>query len=85
MSHEEDADDSLTSASTAPTVKLIPLELLRCEEAFYWRCLSHYLHSKGVKGDELLESIVPTISNFCDYIERYACTRKLNTVTMNRA
>lgn len=69
-------DDSFTSATpqsvpAAPIVKLIPLELLRCEETFYWRCLCHYLHSKGVKGDEWLESIVPTVTEMCDYIERY--------------
>ncbi len=69
-------DDSFTptatpkAASSAPTVKLIPLELLRCEEAFYWRCLCHYLHGKGIKGDEWLENIVPTITEMCDYIER---------------
>ena len=69
-------NDSFTTATpqevpTTPSVKLIPLELLRCEEAFYWRCLCHYLHGKGVKGDEWLENIVPTVTEMCDYIERY--------------
>lgn len=65
-----DIDDSSVLTTAMTGVKLIPLELLKCEEAFYWRCLCHYLHSKGDKGDEYLESIVPTLTEMCDYIER---------------
>ena len=67
----DEADDSVASATIETAdVKLIPLDLLRCEEAFYWRCLCQYLHSKGDKGDECLERIVPTLTEMCDYIER---------------
>ena len=33
--------------------------------------MCRYLHGKGVKGEEYLEQIVPTVSEFCDYIERW--------------
>ena len=32
--------------------------------------MHRYFHKQGVKGEESLEQIVPTLSDFCDYVEK---------------
>jgi len=32
--------------------------------------LCRYFHKEGLKGEESLEQIVPTLSEFCDYVEK---------------
>ena len=65
-----------TPATTSPTAsspKVICMTELCCEEAFYWCQLCRYIHNKGGCGqgvEELLEQILPTTSEFCDYIQR---------------
>ena len=43
---------------------------MRCEEVFFWSCLCRYLHRKGREGEEGLEKLLPTLSEFCSYIRR---------------
>lgn len=50
--------------------KLLGRDFMKCEEVFYWSSLCHYLHGKGQEGEEGLEKIVPTLSEFCGYIQR---------------
>ena len=54
----------------APVLKLIPRNFMNSEEVFYWSCVSQYLYKKGLQGLEGLEKIIPTLSEFCDYIMR---------------
>lgn len=60
-SHEAESSDS----------KVLSDEYMGCEEVFYWSCLCRYLHTKGKEGEEGLEKLLPTLSEFCDYIQRY--------------
>lgn len=54
-------DDSLT----------IPLDRLNCESALYWQCLCEYLRGLGSEGEEFLEKILPSITDFCRYLQKY--------------
>lgn len=51
---------------------------MKCEEVFYWCCLCRYLHGKGPEGEEGLETLLPTLSEFCDYIRRYRKKARVN-------
>lgn len=49
--------------------KLIPENEIRSEQAVYWNSLYNYLQEAKV-SDDLLESAVPELKCFSDYIER---------------
>jgi len=49
--------------------KVIAMDSIGSEEAFYWLQLCLYLRSKG--DDEAVEKILPTASEFCDYLHMY--------------
>ena len=53
-----------------PSIKVLPRCLMKCEEVFYWSSLCRYLHGKGREGEEGIEKILPTLSEFCNYIKR---------------
>ena len=36
----------------------------------YYVSMCRYFHKQGLKGEESLEQIVPTLSDFCDYVEK---------------
>ena len=58
-------------------VKLLSRAYMFSEEVFYWSCLCRYLHKKGgggEKGRELLDRLLPTLSEFADYVHRFAET-----------
>lgn len=73
-------DSSLIDNEATPTslsvslsaVKGFALDSLHCEEAFYWSQLCLYLHAKG--AEEKIEQLIPTTSEFCDYIQRSEVT-----------
>ncbi|XP_078359066.1 condensin complex subunit 3-like [Oculina patagonica] len=49
----------------------ISYEALDVETAFYWRCLGEHFKSMGVDGEELLDDLLPEVSEFCKYIQGY--------------
>lgn len=49
----------------------IKYETLDAETAFYWRCLGEHVKTMGVDGEELLDELLPEVSGFCKYIQRY--------------
>ncbi|XP_021917110.1 condensin complex subunit 3 isoform X2 [Zootermopsis nevadensis] len=51
--------------------KVIPLEKLTPENALFWRCLAQYLHRQGEEMVEELDSVIPNLTPFCQYIRRY--------------
>ena len=57
-------------------VKLLSRAYMFSEDVFYWSCLRRYLHKKGEgeKGRELLDRLLPTLSEFADYVHRFAET-----------
>ena len=73
-STQDTVDRPTTTSPTANSPKVICMTELCCEEAFYWCQLCCYIHNKsgcGQGAEELLEQILPTTSEFCDYIQRY--------------
>ncbi|XP_064383727.1 condensin complex subunit 3-like isoform X2 [Halichondria panicea] len=50
-----------------PVLKVMRYEELGCEEVFYWSQLCLYLSEKGAELDDIL----PTASEFCEYLQRY--------------
>lgn len=48
--------------------KVIPIEKLTAENAFFWKVLCEYLKSKG---EEFLEHILPEPAIYADYLLRY--------------
>ncbi|XP_066999991.1 condensin complex subunit 3 isoform X2 [Anabrus simplex] len=54
--------------------KLLPMEALTSETAFYWRCLAQYLHSHDETDD--LDEIIPELTPFCEYIRQYMARLK---------
>ncbi|NXF88118.1 CND3 protein, partial [Eubucco bourcierii] len=51
--------------------KLIPLEDLTVENVFHWKCLCHYLKSKGEEGEDLLEQVLPEPAVYAHYLFSY--------------
>ncbi|ELT89300.1 hypothetical protein CAPTEDRAFT_225765 [Capitella teleta] len=47
----------------------IPIEKLNCESALYWRCLTEHLRGLGSEGEEFMEKIIPTLSQYCAYVQ----------------
>ena len=45
-------------------------------------CMCRYLHGMGVEGDEHMEKIVPTVSEFCEYVQR--CGQHVYTHTVSK-
>ncbi len=41
------------------------------EEVFYWSCLCRYLYRKGAAAQDELDKLLPTLSEFADYVHRY--------------
>ncbi|XP_074641099.1 condensin complex subunit 3-like [Tubulanus polymorphus] len=57
---------------------VIPVDNLTCESVFYWRCLSEYIRS-GEQADDLIDRLVPTVSEFCQYVASYAAVYERET------
>ncbi|KAL8207577.1 UNVERIFIED_CONTAM: hypothetical protein K2H54_059174 [Gekko kuhli] len=55
--------------------KVIPLEKLTAENALFWRALCEYLKSKGEKGEEFLEHLLPEPAVYADYV--LSCLRNM--------
>ena len=54
------------------TNKLIPYEKLTAETAMYWRVLVDFLaEQNGAGAEEYLESILPELTPFCQYVRKY--------------
>lgn len=64
-SHPVDTFKNDTYSSQSRTV---PIQFLSAEVAFYWRCLCKYLKSLGAKGEHLMDRVLPSISEYCEYL-----------------
>jgi len=54
------------------TDKLIPYEKLTPETAMYWRVLAEFFaEQNGPGAEEYLETILPELTPFCQYVRRY--------------
>jgi len=54
------------------TDRLIPYEKLTPETAMYWRVLAEFFaEQNGPGADEYLESILPELTPFCQYVRKY--------------
>ena len=53
-----------------PANRVVPLDILSSETAFFWRCLCKHLRSLGDSADGLLERIVPSLSEYCAYLKQ---------------
>ncbi|KAM6940561.1 condensin complex subunit 3 [Xenentodon cancila] len=51
--------------------KLIPVDLLTCENVLYWRALCEFIKGKGDDGDELLEQVLPDAATYASYLCGY--------------
>lgn len=51
--------------------KLIPEDLLTCENVLYWRALCEFIKSKGDDGEEMLEQVLPDAATYADYLSGY--------------
>ena len=69
-SHTVDTFKNDTYSSQSRTV---PIQFLSAEVAFYWRCLCKYLKSLGAKGEHLMDRVLPSISEYCEYLVRCVC------------
>lgn len=59
--------DKLISALHLDSQKLVPIDKLTVEMAFYWHCLAEFLQTEE---DGLWELVLPELSLFCEYINR---------------
>ncbi|XP_039258704.2 condensin complex subunit 3-like [Styela clava] len=50
---------------------LISFDILTPESALYWCELCQFLRSKGVDCEEHLEKLLPSLTEFCEYLELY--------------
>ncbi len=50
--------------------RVVPLDILSSETAFFWRCLCKHLRSLGDSADGLLERILPSLSEYCAYLKQ---------------
>lgn len=51
--------------------KVIDLDKLTPQSSLYWAQLCQFLRSKGVECEDYLDSILPTVTDFCKYLEEY--------------
>ncbi|XP_028390822.1 condensin complex subunit 3-like [Dendronephthya gigantea] len=49
----------------------ISLEELNSERVLFWQCLVEHCVSLGPKAQDILDSILPEISGFCEYIQSF--------------
>ena len=64
-------DDLKSGFSLVNEEKVVPFEKLTPESAVYWFQITEYFRSHGVKGESCLESILPSLYTFAEYIENY--------------
>ncbi|XP_057304839.1 condensin complex subunit 3-like isoform X2 [Hydractinia symbiolongicarpus] len=60
------------SQASGEGVKMIPSESLSPENVFYWYMVCKHLKKVGDDGEVLLQTILPELTNFCNYIQSYA-------------
>nr|XP_006813156.1 PREDICTED: condensin complex subunit 3-like [Saccoglossus kowalevskii] len=65
------ADELMSNFDLLNDKMVIDEDSLDCESALYWKCLCQHIKSLGDAGDEYLEKLLPTLSQFCDYVQSY--------------
>ncbi|XP_052249367.1 condensin complex subunit 3-like isoform X1 [Dreissena polymorpha] len=50
---------------------LVPENRLTSESALFWQVVCDYFHKMGTEGDEHLEKVLPSVVEFCGYLQRY--------------
>ncbi|KAK4302655.1 hypothetical protein Pmani_025270 [Petrolisthes manimaculis] len=57
--------------------RLVNYDKLHPESALYWRCLAQHLRNEG--AEEALDSILPELTRFCQYLQEYILTEVMDT------
>lgn len=47
---------------------VIPSDKLDSEAVLYWKCMCAHFTSLEVRGEEQMDKVLPSVSDFCDYI-----------------
>ena len=68
------SQDSGREGFDSSSLHLIPFEQLNSALVFYWRCLCKYFHTREEDSTTQLERVTPTLSQFCDYMQRCVIT-----------
>ena len=55
--------------SEGATIEMVPYENLTPENVFYWYTMVKHLNTLGEEGELLLQTILPELTNFCEYIQ----------------
>ncbi|XP_066501995.1 condensin complex subunit 3 [Hoplias malabaricus] len=63
--------DILQDGAKLDDRKLIPVEVLSCENVLYWRALCEFVKSKGDEGEDLLDKLLPEPAIFAEYLYSY--------------
>ncbi|KAL4231186.1 hypothetical protein ACF0H5_008768 [Mactra antiquata] len=50
---------------------LIPEENLNSESALYWQVVCKYIHDMGTDGFEYMDKVMPTVVDFCAFMQKY--------------
>ncbi|XP_071828621.1 condensin complex subunit 3-like [Apostichopus japonicus] len=67
---------------------VIPSDKLDSEAVLYWKCMCAHFTSLEVRGEEQMDKVLPSVSDFCDYIHTYMKKikpRALNETEIERA
>ena len=53
-----------------PSNRVVPLDSLSSETVFFWRCVCKHFRSMGDSADRLLEKVLPSLSEYCEYLKQ---------------
>lgn len=63
--------DTQNPADCVADGKLLSYDSLTAETSYFWFLLCQHIRQQGVDFEDVLEQILPEMSAFCDYIQRY--------------
>ncbi|XP_053406509.1 condensin complex subunit 3-like [Mercenaria mercenaria] len=63
--------DMMASFNILDEKLLVPLDALNSESALYWQAVCKFIYAMGTDGDEYMEKVMPTVVDFCAYMQRY--------------
>ena len=67
--------NEITSILKLNEDRLVLVETLKPEVAIYWRTAVEFLHKEGVHANDALETILPEMTAFGNYIKQYVTTQ----------
>ncbi len=67
--------NEITSILKLNEDRLVLVETLKPEVAIYWRTAVEFLHKEGVHANDALETILPEMTAFGNYVKQYVTTQ----------